>query len=218
MIILKFFVSIILYETQILKKRYEYLKYIFQNLNLIDYINYSYSKKKINPIKCKKFKNFLFLNKKKWKRINNENIKIKNNKIILIDNFINQAQCSLNNISIGKYLSYFHNSECNGLLNKGDIKGEELFRSFGIKNFYYFDDKNFFVRSYYVFKALRILSNISNTNDLCKLKINNIDIGLTTYDTFIRYSRIPTSNKIKFKMIVLLAQALLANDFFFKFV
>ncbi len=214
MIILKFFISIILYEIQILKKRYEYLKYIFQNLNLIDYVNYFYFKKKINPINCKKFKNFLFSNKKKWEEIEKKNIEIKNDKIILIDNFINQAQCSLNNITIGKYLSYFYNSECRGLLNKGDIKGEELFKSFGIKKFYYFDDKNFFIRSCYIFKALKILKNISNTKDLCNLKINNIDIGLTTYDTFIRYSRIPSSNKIKLKMIVLFAQALMANDFF----
>jgi hypothetical protein len=215
MLILKFLISALLYEIQIVKKRYEYCKYIYFNLNFFDYLKYLILDKNINPIKCGRFKKFLLSNKKKWNLIKKKNIKIDNDKVILIDNFINQAQCSLNNLVIGKYLSYFYNSECNGLLIKGDIKGEKLFRSFGVNKFYYFDDKNIIIRISYIFKALVILNKIKNTKDLCDLKIKDIDIGLTTYDTFIRYSRIPSSNKITFKMIVLLAQTLLANDYFY---
>ncbi len=213
MTILKFFVCVLIFEFQILKKRYEYLKYLLNNINIFDIINFTVNKN-LNPIKCKNFKKFILENEIKWESIDENNIKIKNDRIILVDNFINQSQCSLNNIIIGKYLSYFYNSKCYGLLNKGDIKGEKLFRSFGIKNFYYFDDRNFIIRSFYILKSIQILKKIKNTKELCDFKINNIDIGLTTYDTFIRYSRIPSTDNINLKIAVFLAQSLLANNYF----
>jgi hypothetical protein len=216
MIFIKFVICLILYEGKIIKKKLKYIIYIFYNLNIIDYLTYKFFDRKINPMKCQKFKKFIKENKKKWNKINLKNINIDNNNLILIDNFINQAQFSLNQISVGKYLSYFYRSNCAGLLIKGDIKGEILFRSFGINKFYHFSDGNIIERCKYLIKALMILKKVKNIKEFCNIKEEGIEIGLTSYDTFIRYTRIPSTNKINSKMTVFLAQALFANNYFNK--
>ena len=68
----------------------------------------------------------------------------------------------LSNPLIGKYVQLFHKSQCLGLLRKGDIKAEVLFRSFGISKFYYYKTWNFFQRCVYIYKALKILQNVRN--------------------------------------------------------
>ena len=183
---------------------------LLSDLPSLDYI---LGNKNINPIKSAEFNNFIQNNEKKWKKINNDYIKINNEKIILIDNFINQPVFTLTNISDGKYLSYFYKSNCVGFLKKGDIKGEVIFRSFGIKKFYYLNDGNIIQRCKYLIKALFIASKFKTIKDFCNFKIDGIDIGLTAYDTFIRYTRIPSSEKIKLKMIIFLSEAIYINNF-----
>ena len=58
-----------------------------------------------------------------------------------------------------------------------------------------------------------MLSNVKDINHFCKLKLNNIEIGLSTYDTFIRYTKIPTLNKVSFELIVLFSHAI--SSYFF---
>ena len=135
MFLINFIACILFNETKIINRRLEYLKYFIVNINFIKYFFYILGNKNINPIKSFEFNNFIQKNEKKWKKINNDYIKINNEKIILIDNFINQPLYTINNISVGKYLSYFYKSNCVGFLRKGDIKGEVIFRSFGIKKF-----------------------------------------------------------------------------------
>ena len=68
----------------------------------------------------------------------------------------------------------------------------------------------------YIYKALKILQNVRNVKTLYNLKINKIDIGLTSIDTYIRYTRNPTVNKINLKLISFFAEGLFASDFFEK--
>ena len=76
-----------------------------------------------------------------------------------------------------------------GFLRKGDIKGEVIFRSFGIKEFYYLNEGNIIQRCKYLIKALFIASKFKTIKDFCNFKIDGIDIGLTAYDSFIRNTR-----------------------------
>ena len=213
MFLINFIACILLNETKIIKRRLEYLKYFIININFIKFFFYILGNKNINPIKSVEFNNFIQNNEKKWKKINNDYIKINNEKIILIDNFIGHPLYTLNNISTGKYVSYFYKSNCAGFLKKGDIKGEVIFRSFGIKKFYYFNYGNIIQRCKYLIKALFIASKFKTIKDFCNFKIDGIDIGLTAYDTFIRYTRIPSSEKIKLKMIIFLSEAIYTNNF-----
>ena len=52
--------------------------------------------------------------------------------------------------------------------------------------------------------------------DFNNLKIDKLDIGLLTYDTFLRYSRIATTNKFNLRLINFFAEALYANDYISK--
>ena len=212
MFLINFITCLLLNEAKIIKKRLGYLKFFAININLIKYFFYILGNKNINPIKSIEFNNFIQNNKKKWKKIDSDYIKINNKKIILVDNLINQPLYTINNISTAKYLSYFYKSNCVGFLKQGDIKGEVIFRSFGVKKFYYLNYGNIIQRCKYLIKALFIANHFKTTKNLCTFKIEGIDIGLTSYDTFIRYTRIPTSEKIKLKMIIFLSEAIYTND------
>ena len=50
------------------------------------------------------------------------------------------------------------------VLREGDIKGEIVFRSFGIKNFTYIKKPNFFSRSKYLLKTIAQLHKEANNN------------------------------------------------------
>jgi len=209
--ILKFFICVIACEINNLKKNISYVYYLFLNVNLIKYLFYIFNNN-INPIKSKKFKKFLYLNKIKWKKLDN---KSKNNKSkILVESLINQQSCAINNMLIGKHLEILTDSKCIGLLRAGDIKGQLLFKSFGIEKFYIYKFGGFFTRLKYIIKSLKILRNIKNVKDLYNFKINKIEIGLLTYDTWIRYTRIPSAKKINIKLILFFSQALHASDYF----
>ena len=205
-------VCLFLSELKILHEKKRYFHYFILNIDLIKFVLFIFNKN-INPIKSKEFFEFINLNKKKWtisKNIENNSSKNK----ILIENFINQAECSISNLLIGKYLEKLNKSECIGLLKNGDIKGEVLFRSFKINKFYYYKFGGFFVRLKYLYKAIILLKNVKNINEFYNFKLNGIDIGLTSYDTFMRYTRIPTIRNIHPKLFLFFAEALYANDFF----
>ena len=213
--IFKFFICIIIAELKLIKVNIGYLKFLFLNVNLIKYFFFIFDRN-INPIKSKGFQVFLNLNKKKWEKLNNHS---KNNKSeILVESFLNQQTYAVNNILIGKYLEVFTNSKCIGLLRAGDIKGRFMLKSFGIKKFYTYKFGGLYNRIKYIFKSIKILRNVKNINDLCNFKFNKIDIGLLTYDTWIRYTRTPTSKIIDIKLILFFAEALFASDFFSKLI
>ena len=120
------------------------------------------------------------------------------------------------NILIGKNLQLFNGSQCIGLLRKGDIKGAVLFRSFGIDKFYYYRTWCFFKRCKYIYKSISILGNIKDIKKFCKIKIKKIDIGLLSYDSFMRFTRNPTAKEVNLKLILFFAESLFASDFFEK--
>ena len=211
----KFLICLILSEKKIFSDRINYFIGFFSSINIIKYIFYLFNKD-INPIKSKEFRKFIILNKKKWKEIK-KNIKFNDSKeAILIESFLSHCEYRLRNVLIAQYLQMFDGSRCIGLLRKGDIMSKILFRSFGIDEFYYQKPWSFFERCKYIYKSILILKNIKNINTFCKIRIKKIDIGLLSYDSFMRFTRNPTAKEVNFKLIVLFAEGLFANDFFEK--
>ena len=208
--LIKFFACFLLKELSIIKKKILYLKFFFNEISLSRYAVYLFNKDFI-PFKDKEFRDFLKSNKKKWSK---KNTGKKNNKNkILIENFINHPFYSINNILIGKYLEkikYFYSV---GFLRKGDLRGKFIFDSFGIKDFYFYSYGGFFLRLFYLFKALSIVKKKKSIEEFINFKIDKIDIGLLTYDTFLRYSRLATTDKFNFRLINFFAEALYANDY-----
>ena len=211
----KFLICLILSEKILFTNRVNYYINFFTTINIIKYIFYLFDKD-INPYKSKEFLEFIKFNKKKWKKLKKRTIIDNSKESILIENFISHPSYALKNALFAKCLQLFEGSQCIGLLRKGDIKGEILFRSFGIDKYYYYKPWSFLKRCKYIYKSILILKNIKNINTFCKIRIKKIDIGLSSYDSFMRYTRNPTAKEVNFKLILFFAEALFASDFFEK--
>jgi hypothetical protein len=208
-----FFPCLILSEKKILFARIRYLIDFFNKINLIKFFFYIFNKN-INPFKSIEFQKFIDFNTTKWRKS-----KITTNRkssIILFENFISHPAYSSQNILLTKYLQLFGNHSARGLLRRGDIKGEIIFRSFGIDKFHYYFFGGFFYRCKYIIKSILLLKNIKNIKSLINLRINKIDIGFLTYDSFMRYTGWHTAQKINFKIILTFSEALMAIDFYEK--
>jgi hypothetical protein len=203
---------IFLCEKKEFKRQLEYVDFFIKNVNLIKYILFLFDRKNINPIKIHAFKDYNNKNNKKWNKINKK--KKYSSKSILVENFINQAAYGLSNVIIGKFLANISNQNLIGFIRSGDLKSEILFRSFGVDNFLYFKNKNFFQRLKYIFISLKIIDNKYDIKKFCKLKINQIDIGLPSYDSYIRYTGKPTLDKVDEELLILLSDTIYSYDHF----
>lgn len=217
MILIKFVGCFIIKEISLLKRNFDYFVFFINEISLFKYIFYLTDKNK-NPFKSKEFINFLKTNHKKWSAFNNLKTNQKKKQKILIENFINHPFYSINNLLVGKYLEIITNKECIGFLRKGDLRGEFLLKSFGIKNIYYYNYGGVFVRIKYLIKALSIIHKESSIKHFINLKIDKLDIGLLTYDTFLRYSRFASTDKFNLRLINYFAEALYANDYISKII
>ena len=208
-----FFPCVILNEKKILYARIRYLSDFFIKINLFKFTLFIFNKN-INPFKSKEFNRFIQINKKKWR--STKIIKKAKNDIVLFENFISHAAYTSNNILITKYLQLFGDCKAQGLLRKGDIKGEIISRSFGINTFYFYSSGGIYQRCKYISKSILLLKNIKNIKSLINLRIKKIDIGFLTYDSFMRYTGYHTAKKINFRIILSFADALRAMDFYEK--
>ena len=141
----KFLICLILSEKILFTNRVNYYINFFTTINIIKYIFYLFDKD-INPYKSKEFLEFIKFNKKKWKKLKKRTIIDNSKESILIENFISHPSYAFNNAIIAKCLQSFEGSQCVGLLRKGDIKGEILWRSFGIDKYYYYKPWSFLKR------------------------------------------------------------------------
>ena len=208
-----FFPCLILNEKKIFYARIRYLSYFFNKINLFRFVLFIFDKN-INPFKSIEFRKFIESNKRKWK--NFKTINNQENDIVLFENFISHVAYGSQNILITKYLQLFGNYKAQGLLRKGDIKGEVLARSFGINTFYFYSSGGIYQRCKYISKSILLLKNIKDIKSLINLRINKIDIGFLTYDSFMRYTGYHTAERINFRIILSFADALMAMDFYEK--
>ena len=101
-------------------------------------------------------------------------------------------------------------------LEKGRFKSKKIFNSFGINEIIYINEGNFLIRMLNLVKAFKLLKNIESIDKLMKLQIENIEIGRSTYDQFLRFVKNPSIKNIGVDFYFLLAQAITLNDQFKK--
>ena len=83
-------------------------------------------------------------------------------------------------------------------------------RAYGLENIIYFDGPNFILRIYYLIKATIINYKLADFKKSIKFKYNKVDVGLTSYDTYIRYLGKPTIDKIDANFIIFFSESLYA--------
>ena len=196
-------VIFVYFEFKKINKIYNYIfKYFFNTFDLFRLLKFKF---KINEhsFKNKYLKKFLVLNKKKNKN-NFEKFHIKK-KYILIESLINHPIYTLSSSIIANTLS--QNYLLVGLIRFGDIRTKEIMKSYGVKKFVTIDSSNFFLRLFYFYKSILILSKLKKFDSLIDLKIDHIEIGKAVYEHYTRFvGNYP--KKINWKVILFFSQAL----------
>ena len=136
------FKCILIFQKKDLIKNISYLEFFIKNINIIKYLFFLYDRKKFNPFYSKNFKKFIINNKKKWGKLNLSKSKI--DEYILVESFINHHAYTLSNGIISVFLKKIFQGNLIGIIRKGDIKSEIIYRSYGVNNFIYYKNLKFF--------------------------------------------------------------------------
>jgi hypothetical protein len=203
-----FFNCVLVFEIKNFNIIFDQFLYYLTSFNIFKLLFYKIGFKNINPINLESFKNFI--NEKKIPIIE-KNTKEKDS-IILVENFINQPVNTYQNLVSALFLKRIYKFKICGLLRRGDIKAEVLFRKFNINNIIYIDEPNFFNRVKYIIKAISFSSHPLSIKKFCKLKYKDTDIGLSTYDSYIRYKKIPSEKNTNIQILCMLAQSMFKCD------
>ena len=206
------FLNLILYFIYCeIKHFFRFFKYYF---NLFVYVNFFkyflHRKKDFNVINNTTAKRVLKKNYNFWKKFSKQN---KSDNEILITSLVSLKAYSIYNCVIGLIISKNYNKNIAGLIKEYDFKTEIFMRSFGIEKIYYIPEGNFFSRFIFLLKSIKLTKNIKKIEDFLNLKYENIDIGKTAYDHWIRFTGIGSTDLISPKIIYFLSKALLVQNF-----
>ena len=208
LLVFKSIIYFIFQEIKIFVRHIRYLFVFFRHVSLIKYI--IYRKKDYRILRNKSQRQALEKNYYFWKTSIK---KYREHDKVLITSLVDVPDYSMGCAIIGKTLSKILNKNSVALIKELHFRTEIFIRSFGIDKLYYIPEGNFFSRLKFFFKSIELTNNIKKTDDLIKLKYQNIDIGIAVYDHHIRFTGIGSSNLINFKMIYFLSKALLVQNF-----
>ena len=210
-----FFICIFLHYQKKINIFIEYIKYFFNEIFLINFlVNCIFGTKK-NIFKLKELNSFIIKNTKFWekKTLN----KINTSKKILVENFINQPTYTMSNSIIAIYLRNIFKYEIVGLIRKGDFIGKAIFNSYGIKDISYYENLTIFQRLQTLYLSLKLIKNSKDIDSFCKIKYKNLNVGLSSYDSYIRYTGQPSLKFINSQLIYFLSNSIGACIFFNNF-
>jgi len=213
--IIIFFVCIFIHYKKKIKISISYIKYYFKELLIFNHLSNFFLKTKKNIFKSNEFNNFINKNSIFWKKKINQS---KNTgKQILVENFINQPAYTMSNAIIAVYLQKIFNYEIVGLLRKGDHIGKAIFESYGIKKINYYKNLSILQRLKAVYISLKLINNSNKIDSFCKIKYKNISVGLSAYDSYVRYTGQPYLLLINSELIYFLSDSVGACIFFENF-
>lgn len=166
-------------------------------------------KKDSIDVNIKTFENYLQKNYDIWQK--NET-KIKNK--VLITNFIHHPGYTITESILGKYVSEFYNFEPYGLIDFEDKFGKKIIKSFKVDNFIHHPKLSIFKRLKYLLNAFIKIRNIENIDQFITYSTSNINYGRCVYDHILRHTGSGTLEKINFKVLFFLSEAIFYNDFY----
>lgn len=170
---------------------------------------YFFKNEKLEIFSDKNLNSYIQLNSKIWENNTSSYTKIK--KKVLIESLINHPQYLITNCIIGARLAIFYNLDCVGMIREGDLISEKIMKSFGIKEIIKIGYGNFFSRLCYFLKGIKILGLDKKTRDLINFKIDNIEIGKTAYESYVRYKKRNLTKKVNFTLFYFLSKILYSN-------
>mgnify|MGYP001285422490 CR=1 FL=1 len=213
--IIFFFTCAFIHYKKKIKIFVSYINYLFEELLIFNFFSNYFFKTKKTIFKSKEFNDFIDKNSKFWQKKNKLNTNFDKN--ILVENFINQPAYTMSNAVIATYIKNIFNYNIVGLLRKGDYAGKAIFESYGIKDIYYYKNINIFQRLRVLFISLKLIKNYKKINDFCKIKYKNISVGLSSYDSYVRYTGKPSLKFINSELVYFLSDSIAASIFFDNF-
>lgn len=187
------------------------IKFYLQNINnfikTIDITKYILTKlrnKNEGYFKNKNFNEFVNTNKNFW---TNQHIDQVGNDTILLESFVNHPAYALSNCVIAKYLKKIYKKKITGILKRNNFYGRKIFESFKIDKIILLDEINLIQRIVASIISIKILKENYIIKDFLKLKYKNTDIGMTAYDSFIRYTGISNLKKVNHELFFFLTEA-----------
>ena len=211
---LKFLKLLIIFEKKNISINIQYLQFLLNEVNFLKYFFFIISNRKNNPFKSKAFIKYLETNKS---FVLNNNHKKKNNQNLFVETFINQPGYTVTNGICASFLRKIYGCNLIGVIRKSDIKAELIFKSFGVKDFIYLKKPNLFNRVKYVYHSLKIFKKKMRIETFCKIKHRGIELGLSSYDSYLRYtSGNPSLDYVNDELIVIYANALSTCDYLYE--
>jgi hypothetical protein len=210
---LAFLYCLVLYQVQVFRQKNSFIQYLIKNVSLLNFLLFLMNREKFNPIKQEDFRRYIKVNSKKWNSIKFSDRN--SNEIVLVESLLNHPAYPISNAIIGNYLKEIDGSKLIGLVKLNDLHNEVILRSFGIAKFIYLRPMSIFQTLYYTYKALKILDS-KNIQQVIKLKFKGVDVGMSAYDSYIRYTGNPTLDKANFKFRIFFIESLYFIDFFYK--
>ncbi len=138
---------------------------------------------------------------------------------LLIASFVHQLGYTYTEGLIANYLAEIKNLNIIGLMDDNDEQTKEFFNCFNSKKNIFLSKQNIVEKIRYLLIANKILTKYKNVDEFLKFKPSGILIGEAVYDHFIRNDNNPSTNRLCYKFLFFLAEALYVNDFcriFFK--
>ena len=86
------------------------------------------------------------------------------------------------------------------------------FLKVALKKFFILKKQNLLNRIIYLIKAINLIKNNININDFCKITYNKVEIGYSTYDSYIRYTGHSSLKKANPKLISMLSTCMYDCD------
>ena len=123
----------------------------------------------------------------------------------------------MSNAIIAVYLRNIFKYKIVGLLRKGDYVGKAIFNSYGIKDINYYQNLNILQRLKSVYLSLKLIKNSKDIDSFCKIKYKNLNVGLSSYDSYVRYTGQPSLKFINIELVYFLSDSIGACIFFNKF-
>lgn len=207
-IILRAFIYFFYSEYQLFVRKIRYLIIFNQKLNFFKYIqtkekNYLIVKDEIKKKALEK--NFLF-----WKNFLSKNklSSLNTKDKILITSLVSTKFYTIYNNIIGLYLSKKKQNEFVGLIKHDDFDTEIFMRSFGVKKIFYLNDGNFFTRFSFFIKSIKLIKNISSTDEFLNLKYEGVFVGRIVYDHYVRFTGIASVKNIDSKFYYFLSKTI----------
>ena len=161
------------------------------------------------------FQAFLRANASLWDKFGGRESLENGQQRVLIEGLCPMPGYVLVQLISGKYIADAYGMGGVGLLLRPNKKLEQLYKSYGIKKFFYLSDRKngVFDRIRYALRAARLLRKVHDIDSFIDLKIAQLSVGKIVYDTYLRYSGKGTAEKICSFIFDLLIDVLAYYDY-----